>query len=167
MFLSYRSVPRPPPFLLSGSPGVDSPPFNRYYEEAKTACALLVAFGFPRLPIPLRCNLFFALIRLVAVTRIAWMCSRSIRKNVCSRGGGRLSQVPVETLWTLTLFSDPGRNGLVSPLTTRRCCSRYRDYESSSVNGFFEAQSHGLCPPCLRFMPASQQTMQDSVPVGG
>lgn len=48
MFLKYSSINRHPPFLLSGFHGADFPPFNRYYEDVKTAFVRLVAFGFPR-----------------------------------------------------------------------------------------------------------------------
>ncbi len=36
------------PSLLGGFHGADLPPFHQYYKEAKTAFALLLAFGFPR-----------------------------------------------------------------------------------------------------------------------
>ena len=48
MFPKHSSINRPLPFLLGGFHGADFPPFNRYYEEAKTAFVLLLAFGFPR-----------------------------------------------------------------------------------------------------------------------
>jgi len=32
---------------------------------------------------------------------------------------------------------------------------------------YFEAQSHGFCTRCLRFVPPLLTTTQDSLPVGG
>src|SRR6476469_6416800 len=55
MFLKCSSVNRHPPSLLSGFHGTDFPPFNQYYEDAKTASALLLSCDFSwsgYLPIP-------------------------------------------------------------------------------------------------------------------
>lgn len=43
MFLKCSSVNRHPPSLLSGFHGADFPPFYQYYEDAKTASALLLS----------------------------------------------------------------------------------------------------------------------------
>lgn len=48
MFPIYSSINTHPPSLLGGFRGIGFPPFNRYYEDGKTAFALLDAFGFPR-----------------------------------------------------------------------------------------------------------------------
>ena len=49
LFLKYSSLNRHPPSLLGGFHGANYPPFNQYYEDAKTAFALLLAFSSPRL----------------------------------------------------------------------------------------------------------------------
>jgi len=93
---------------------------------------------------------------------------RLSRTPAASCGGARLSQVPVETCCPYALFLDPDRHAYGSPLLTpQHCCSRFRDNESSGNNGDFEARSHGLWTHCLRFVPASQLTTQDSVSAAG
>ena len=57
MFLKCSSIFRHLPSLISGFRGADFPPFNQYYEDAKTASVLLFCFGFPHSRYHLRCNL--------------------------------------------------------------------------------------------------------------
>ncbi len=62
------------------------------------------------------------------------------------------------------MLSDPGRTRDASPLTAFWCCPRWSDGEDSRDTIYFEAQSHGLSTGCLRFVPSSQTTTQNSLP---
>ena len=83
--------------------------------------------------------------------------------GVLSQGRFRFSQVPREPQCAFAMLSDPGRTSAPShcgasvlpPLTKRR---RLRRLIS------FEAQLHGFSTRCLRFMPPSLTTMQNSLP---
>jgi hypothetical protein len=46
----------------------------------------------------------------------------------------------------------------------RGCCPRVSDREGSSDDHYFEAQSHGFGTGCLRFVPPSLATTQNSLP---
>ena len=48
--------------------------------------------------------------------------------------------------------------------TELRCCPRCPDDEGSSNSHYFEAQSHGFGTGCLRFVPPSRATTQNSLP---
>lgn len=85
-----------------------------------------------------------------------------------SCGGGRLSQVPVDTYCTFALLLDPGRNAMPHLyLSASHYCSRCPHYESSNDKSDFEAHSHGFCTPCVRFVPTSLLPTQHSVTVAG
>ena len=110
LLLKCSSVNGHPPSLLSGSHGVDSPPFQQYYEDAKTAFACLLTFGFPRLGYHSDITFSLRIYRVAISTlhaRIVWV--RSIRSNRFSVGGGGLSCVPVLPLSVSDMFFDPGR----------------------------------------------------------
>ena len=110
MFLKYRSVNRHPPSLLSGFHGANSPPFQQYYEDTKTAFALLLAFGFPRLRY--HSDTAFSL-RLSGWQYLPWQpglfwFGQSLLNRI-SFGDGRLSCVPVLPQSASDMFLDPGR----------------------------------------------------------
>ena len=115
MLLNNSSIIRPPPSLLSGFPGLDYPPFNQYYAEAKTAFVLLVAFGFPRLPYP--CGVVGFLSADASTTNRICPGVWIDRPNpgtgsLLPQGGGRPSQVPVNASCPYALLSDPGWTSL-------------------------------------------------------
>ena len=96
MFLKYSSLNRHPPSLLSGFHGGDWPHFYQYYEDAKTAFALLLAFGSPRLGYLFDIAFSLRLDRVAIYTltaRIVWVGQSLLNRS--SIGGGRLSCVPV------------------------------------------------------------------------
>lgn len=110
MFLKYSSVNRHPPSLLSGFHGADWPPFYQYYEDAKTAFALLLTFGSPRLRYQLRYRLFFSPRQGGDIYPACPDCLGSVNPQYrFSFGGMRLSCVPVLPLSASDMFSDPGR----------------------------------------------------------
>jgi len=61
MFPKYNSLIRYPPSLLSGFLGADFPPFYQYYEDTKTAFALLLPFSFLRYRYRYDTDLFLSL----------------------------------------------------------------------------------------------------------
>jgi hypothetical protein len=111
LFLKCSSVNRHPPSLLSGFHGADWPPFYQYYEDAKTAFALLLAFGSPQLGYQFD-------IAFSSRLRAGWRyvpCQLGLfgfgqsQVNRFSFGGVRLSCVPVLPLSVSDMFLDPGR----------------------------------------------------------
>ena len=87
------------------------PPFYQYYEDTKTAFALLRTFGFPRYRIPLRLHLILSALYGGGVYHISlgrlWVGLFPF--NPISCGDVRLSRVPVCPLSAFDVFLDPGR----------------------------------------------------------
>ena len=134
MFLKYSSVYRHPPSLLGGFHGADFPPFCRYYEDAKTAFALLIVFGFPRLRYHLRGCLFLCAVSAATPCRL---CLDLDHPVVRYREGyaWRREAIPGsrENLLYICPVLRPRPECFTSPLTVLHYCSRSSEYENSSV----------------------------------
>jgi len=167
MFLSYTSTNRHLPSLTSGSRGVNSPPFSSTMEVLRLPSPISlpsVSLGSDTAAL-LPCFFVRGGNRYPEAPGL-WFTGQP--SSGISRGGGRLSQVPVETSCKFALLSDPGRHAGGSPYR-RHCITAptYQNSESSDNHKHFGAQSHSFPAPCLRFVPASQLTTQDSVLAAG
>ena len=110
MFLKYRPVNRHLPSLLSGFHGADWPPFYQYYEDAKTASALLfafVSFGLDTITISPFLSEMTGWQYLPCKPGLFWFGQSCLYR--ISFGDGRLSCVPVLPLSVSGMLSDPGR----------------------------------------------------------
>ena len=79
----------------------------------------------------------------------------------------RLSQVPREPHCAFALLSDSGRALVPSLHGTLVLPPSHWDEEGLSDIAAFGALSHGLSTGCLRFVPPSLATTQNSLPGGG
>ena len=153
----------------TGSPSRSSPPFRRYYEDAKTS---LASQRRPRLYWP-------ALPALDCVSSLAsggsrpesarWLFSRSSLLSPASFRGSLAWDLPCSRCAPCrsAVFSDPG--GTLTPrhLAASRCCRRWPQCRRLPHNGHLGIQSHGLPARCVRFVPAFPLTTQHSLPSGG
>jgi hypothetical protein len=167
MFLSYMSTIQVPPFPIRWVSWSRFPILHRYYEGTKTAFVLLVAFGFPRLRYRCAVALFLRpgwqqapQNARTVVHRSALNRSFARRREALPSSHGNLMYIcpalrPRPSCKRLTLVAPP------------HYCSPYIDLESSSKKYHFVARSHGFCTPCLRFVPTSRSTTQDSVLAAG
>lgn len=108
MFPIYSPITKHLPFLLSGSRGVDSPPFYRYYEDVKTASVRLDDYGCrggddttSTLP-----SCFIAL-GDSSCPRTPGLRITGQPPAGVSCGDGRLSQVPAKTSCECALLPGP------------------------------------------------------------
>lgn len=124
MFPACSSITKHLPSLLSGSRGTDSPLFNQYYEDAKTAFALLFAFPRRSASIPPYAAGLFLRSECRQELRNARTLISGRPHPVVTRGSVRLSQVSVKTSCEFALLSDPGRSESALPIAAARYCSR-------------------------------------------
>ena len=85
--------------------------------------------------------------------------------NACGDFG--ISQVPREPQCAFALLSDPGRVPARGLFRARMLFPHPVRRKPSTTNIDFGAPSHGFCTGCLRFVPWSPTTTQDSLPAGG
>ena len=169
MLPNIGSITRPSPFLLTGFPGVGFPAFKRYYERAKTSrfpsrrtCALqylLALHHFVSLLQAHCCNGADAAMPGVRYTGSP--LPGPFKKE--EPGSPRLPGHPCVHL-PCSRTTDGLPRQTISAL---QCCPRDCYYEGSIDSINFEAQSHGFCTRCLRFVPPLLTTTQDSLPAGG
>jgi hypothetical protein len=155
------------PSLLPGSSGKNSPAFRRYYEAATTTGLVWrhsvchVAPPYLRLISSLRSP---SRGNRRADTRVLWNRSHPLLPVFCPKDAFGSPKFPVNPSCigpALRL-----RSGLHARLMTAfrygpRTARRRRPQRFST----FEAQSHGFCTGCLRFVPPSRTTTQNSLPV--
>ena len=84
--------------------------------------------------------------------------------GVLSQGRFRFSQVPCEPLVHLPCSQAPAGPPRQA-IAAFRFCPRKQDDEGPNDYSTFGAQSHGFCTGCLRFVPSSRTTTQNSLPV--
>ena len=82
-----------------------------------------------------------------------------------SQGRRRFSQVPREPHCAFALLSDSGRASTPGFLRRFGIALVPTKDEGPSELSAFGALSHGLCTGCLRFVPSSRTTTQNSLPV--
>lgn len=167
MFPIYSSTNRHLPSLTDGSRGANSPSFIGTMKMLRLPSPISlpsVSFGSDTAAL-LPCFFVRGGNRYPEAPGL-WFTGQS--PSGISRGGGRLSQVPVETSCKFALLSDPGRHASDSPYQ-HHCIAAptYQNSESSDNHKDFGAQSHSFPAPCLRFVPSSQLTTQDSVLAAG
>ena len=167
MFPTNGSVTRPLPSLLAGFLGFGFPAFHRYYEGAKTS----------RLP-PARSVSFASRYRsLRSGVSLSWMpgapstsLGLGLPDGPCRRLGAEIdgiSQVPREPQYAFALLLDPGRTGFTKPVRWVDIAPAAMTTKAPATWPYFEAESHGFCTRCLRFVPPLLTTTQDSLPAGG
>jgi hypothetical protein len=78
-----------------------------------------------------------------------------------------ISQVPREPPCAFALLSDPGRTVPTKPIEWVDVAPVAMTTKAPATWPSFEAQSHGFCTHCLRFVPPLLTTTQDSLPAGG
>jgi hypothetical protein len=169
MFLNNSSTTRLPPSLLAGSDGTRSPVFKRYYEAAKTTerflrrlvCCLAPQYprsisGFRSPEQGNRCSA--ARVFVQPVYPLLFRCSLR----------------PEDALGSPKFPANPScirpalrpRLGLHARLLAAfRCCPRALRRQRPQKDITHAAQSHGFCTRCLRFVPPSRTTTQNSLPV--
>jgi len=81
-----------------------------------------------------------------------------------SQGRLRFSQVPCKPLVHLPCSQTPAGPPRQA-IAAFRCCPRTARRRRPRRLSTFEAQSHGFCTGCLRFVPSSRTTTQNSLPV--
>ena len=153
MFPTNGSVTRPLPFLLVGFLGFGFPTFNRYYEGAKTSRvhpARSVSFAWRYRS--LRSGL-----------SLSWMpgaSSASLGLGLpdcpcrrCRAEIDGISQVPRDPQCAFALLSDPDRIGPTKPVKWVDIAPVPMTTKAPATWPSFEAQSHGFCTRCLRFVP--------------
>ena len=167
MFLNNSSLTRPPPSLLPGSDGTRSPSFNRYYEAATTTGRFLrhsvcsVAAQFLGLISNFRSS---SRGNHRANARVLFDRCHPLPSGALSQGRLRFSQVPCEPLVHLPCSQTPAGPPRQA-IAAFRCCPRTARRRRPRRLSTFEAQSHGFCTGCLRFVPSSRTTTQNSLPV--
>jgi hypothetical protein len=167
MFLNYGSITRPPPSLFPGSDGTRSPGFNRYYEAAKTTGRIgrhSVCHVVPP---------YLGLISSVcspsrgnrrADARVLFDRSHPLFPVFCPKdavGSPKFPVNPFDLCHALRPRSAPDARSssgvrIWSPSLKQR---RRRRFMS------FAARSPGFSHRCLRFVPPSRTTTQNSLPV--
>jgi hypothetical protein len=165
--LTNGSVTRPLPFLLAGFLGFGFPTFNRYYEGAKTSRvhpARSVSFAW-------RYRSWRSGVSL------SWMPdapSTSLGLGLPDGPDRRFraeidgfSQVPRDPQCAFALLSDPGRIDPTKPIKWVDVAPDAMTTKAPATWPYVEAQSHGFCTRCLRFVPPLLTTTQDSLPAGG
>jgi hypothetical protein len=139
--------------------------FLRYYEPAKTPVTLL-----PALPLSVAPRYLGLASRLRSAppgnrSGTAWMLITGASIPVFDPKDANGSPMfPGGTPWCLCRTLRPRPDLGTLPLAALRCCPRRSDYEGSSDNHYFEAQSHGFSTGCLRFVPPLLATTQNSLP---
>ncbi len=166
MFLKTDSLTRRTPFPTHRLLGESSPAFNRYYEGAKTASAYFLTSLIARIGYPVVSQCFAYAGCETPPTYLG--LGRPVALLLVSSRSGKQEALPCsrETRFTSALLSDPGWI-LALALSCFGCCSRGSNYENSIFTKNYEAQSHGFCNRCLRFVPTSLSTTQDSLPFDG
>jgi len=158
---------RPPPSLLPGSDGTRSPAFNRYYEAATTT-GLVLRHSV--------CSVVPQYLGLISSFRSSSRGNRRADARVLFNRCHPLAPVfcPKDTFGSPKFPANPScicpalrlRPGLHARLMTAfRCGPRTGRSRRPQRSRTFEAQSHGFCTGCLRFVPPSQATTQNSLPV--
>jgi hypothetical protein len=168
MFLNNSSITRPPPSLLPGFDGTRSPAFKRYYEAAKTTGFVLrhsVCHVAPQyLGLISNCSL--------AVAGKPPPQRQGVVQPVAPSDSGVLSprtpSVLPSSLRTLAdLYRALGLRSVPRARSSAALGCRPRKLlprgHRSTVT--FGALSHGLSHSCLRFVPPSRTTTQNSLPV--
>ncbi len=158
---------RPPPSLLPGSDGTRSPSFQRYYEAAKTTGRILrhsVCHVAPQ---------YLGLISSVrsssrgnrrADARVLFDRSHPLFPVFCPKdafGSPKFPANPFDLCRALGPRSAPGARSFAALGYGPRNCY----HEGANEIMSFEALSHGFSHRCLRFVPPSRTTTQNSFPV--
>jgi hypothetical protein len=158
------------PFPTRRLPRAGFPAFHRYYEDAKTAPATFDGFA-SRSPFDplLRCSLCVPVTGFVQKGSASWSPGLLFRRYSLSSGyackvTGGSPKFPGNPCAS-ALFSDPGPTSTPG-IAASRCCPHGCDDEDSGHNTTFGVLSHGFCTRCLRFVPPSLTTTQDSLPAG-
>ena len=167
MFPNNSSVTRPPPSLLPGSDGTRSPAFSRYYEAAKTT-GLVLRHSV--------CHVAPQYLGLISAFR------SPVRGN--RRASARVFVQPVHPRFRCLRPKDafgspkfPANPSVPLPCsrtpvgpraslcTALRCWSPQNATSRTPDDDMsFVALSHGLSTGCLRFVPPSRTTTQNSLP---
>ena len=159
------------PFPTRRLPRAGFPAFNRYYENAKTAPRYLRRFRFS-----LAVRSLAPLLALCPRCRVRPEGQRpSGRQDSCSAGTPSLPALTRKVTGgspkfpgnpcASALLSDPGPTSTPG-ISASRFCPHGCDDEDSGHNTAFGVLSHGFCTRCLRFVPPSLTTTQDSLPAG-
>lgn len=169
MFLSYTSTNRHLSSLTDGSRGVNSPSFGGTMKVLRLPSSISspsVSLGLDTTsPLPFSYRPPSGNGGMSGLDLLVYRLSLI---PVVTSGDVRLSQVPVDTSCMFALLSDPGRYVSASPYQRHYIAAlTYQNSESSDNHKHFGAQSHSFHAPCLRFVPASQLTTQDSVLAAG
>jgi hypothetical protein len=159
------------PFPTQWLPRVGSPPFARYYEDAKTSAAHPVSLRIPSGHGYFPASLFLrSLLGPGSRARCAGALVYRFRPlaPVGSRGRSQSDLSSSQgTRSCLCPALRPRSDLRAKPVAALRCCPRGFDDEGSNVDLYFEAQSHGFSTRSIRFVPTSLPTTQCSLPVGG
>lgn len=119
-FPSNDSVTRPPPSLLTGSPGFGYPAFHRYYEAAKTSRSSSRKLAFPRLTVPSLLPLVLRVLPPMGARGPrpwAWgLVSRVCPFRLFWDGNYGISRVPRQPQCAFAPLLDPGRAVITKPL---------------------------------------------------
>ena len=158
---------RPPPSLLPGSDGTPSPSFKRYYEAAKTT---------GRLWRHSVCHVAPPYLRLISSIRSPSRGNRrSDARELFSRchplfpvccpkdafGSPKFPVNPFDLCHVLRPRSVPGARSSSGARTSSPSLKQRRPRRIMS----FVARSPGFSHRCLRFVPSSRTTTQNSLPV--
>ena len=162
---------QPSPFPTRRLPRVGSPPFQRYYEAAKTSAARYAALRIPSSHAYFPSSVSFRSLRVLGVSLplrlgVGRPVSPLLRLSCWGRSQTDLSSSQ-GTLRCLCPALRPRSDLHAKPVAAFRCCPRCSDYEGSNVDHCFEAQSHGFGIRSIRFVPTSLPTTQCSLLVGG
>ena len=158
------SAPRLPLSLLKGSPGKHSPVFNQYYEAATTTWRFssppVVGWGpIPRANFPLRSHPPGNHGRIGQGVLCRLAPCRCLSED--AYGSRKFSGNPTASLPCSQIPVGPPRQAIAA------CWYGPRPWvnEDTGVAEILEAQSHGFDARCLRFVPPSLTTTQNSLPV--
>ena len=152
------------------------------YSQAPSGCVRLLSIGtmrqlrlpclscvtpFVTLPRNTSVDFQLSLVRAGEIaTRSPGCCLTGVTlcSGIWSQGRIRFSQVSCEPLVHLPCSQTPAGPPRQA-MTAFRCCPRKQDDEGPNDYSTFGAQSHGFCTGCLRFVPFSRTTTQNSLPV--
>lgn len=167
MFLNNSSITRPPPSLLPGSDGTRSPSFQRYYEAAKTTGRFWRhSVGHVAPPYLKLISTFRSPSRGNRRANARGLFNRShpLLPVFCPKdafGSPKFPANPFDLCHALGPRSAPdARSRCGARMWSPRSARRRRQPVVS-----FEARSHGFSHHCLRFVPSSRTTTQNSLPV--
>jgi len=155
VFPTNGSVTRPLPFLLTGFLGIGFPVFHRYYEGAKTSRVPPTRFVSSRHGTAPCVLVFRSRGCQTPRPRAGDLLSRMVPAGDWGAEIHGISHVPREPCCASALLSDPGRIASTKPVQWIDVAPDAMTTKAPTTWPCFEAQSHGVCTHCLRFVPPS------------